>query len=311
MKVLVSGAAGFIGSWLCEELAKNYEVIGIDNLCTGREQNIEHLKSNPKFQFINYDIIKPFNKEIEKIGFVFHLASPASPPDYQRLAIETLLVNSIGTLNMLELARRNNARFLLASTSEVYGDPLQHPQKEDYWGNVNPNGERSMYDESKRFAEALTMAYYRKYKMDVRIARIFNTYGPRMRREDGRIVSNFINQALESKPITVYGDGMQTRSFCYALDMVGGLMRLMFKDGLASQVINLGNPVEKSVFEIAELIKKLTNSKSEIIHKELPADDPKQRCPDISKTKKLLDWQPSIALEDGLKKTIEWYKIQK
>jgi len=307
--VLVAGGAGFIGSWLCEELLKqNFRVVCIDNLCTGREQNILHLKQDKNFEFINCDIIKPLPESIGKMDFIFHLASPASPPAYQKLAIETLLVNSNGTLNLLELARKDNARFLFASTSEVYGNPMQHPQKETYWGNVNPNGIRSMYDESKRFAEALCMAYFRKYNIDLRIARIFNTYGPRMRADDGRVISNFINQSLQDEPLTVYGDGKQTRSLCYVSDLVEGLLGLMFEEGIGGEVVNLGNPHERIIFELAEIIRRLTNSKSEISFKELPQDDPERRCPGISKAEKLLNWNPKISLEQGLQKTIEWYK---
>jgi len=311
-KVIVAGGAGFVGSWLCEALIdKGYGVICIDNLCTGREENILSLKNNKNFEFIKQDITQPIIKTTSKIDFVFHLSSPASPVDYQNLAIETLLVNSVGTLNMLEFARKNKARFLFTSTSEVYGNPLEHPQTEEYWGNVNPNGIRSMYDESKRFAEALIMAYRRKYRLDIRIARIFNTYGPKMKRDDGRVISNFINQALEEKEITIYGKGNQTRSFCYVSDMVSGLLKLMFTSNLNGQVINLGNPNEKTVLEIAETIKNFTGSKSKIIFKELPQDDPQRRCPDITKAKKLLEWQPSVRLEDGLRKTIKWYKQER
>lgn len=310
-RALVSGGAGFIGSWLCEELLNNgFSVLCVDNLCTGREKNISHLKDNKNFEFLMHDITKPI-ENINDIDFIFHLASPASPPDYQKLAIETLMVNSLGTLNLLESARKNKSRFLLASTSEVYGDPLENPQKESYWGNVNPNGERSMYDEAKRFSEALVMSYKRKYDEDVRIVRIFNTYGPRMRKEDGRVVSNFINQALQDKSLTVYGDGKQTRSFCYVSDMVSGLMKMMFTNDLNGQVINLGNPNEKKVAEIAEIIKMMTGSNSEIVFKDLPKDDPKQRCPDISKAEKLLGWQPKITLEEGLKKIVDWYRKEK
>lgn len=311
-KVIIAGGAGFIGSWLCEKLVnEDCKVACIDDLCTGREENISHLKNNKNFEFIRQDITRPIKNDFGKIDYVFHLASPASPPDYQRLAIETLLVNSAGTLNMLELARKYRARFLFTSTSEVYGDPLEHPQKEEYWGNVNPNGLRSMYDESKRFAEALIMAYCHKHNLDARIARIFNTYGPKMKANDGRVVSNFINQALENKNMTVYGEGNQTRSFCYVSDMVSGLFKMMFTSNLNGQVVNLGNPEEKTILEIAGLIKRLTDSKSEIIFKELPQDDPKKRCPDINKAKKLLKWQPSVSLEDGLKRTIEWHKQDK
>lgn len=307
--VLVSGGAGFIGSWLCEELLKcNHEVICIDNLCTGREQNITHLKKSKSFHFIKEDVTKVSQSEYPGTDFIFHLASPASPKDYQRLELETLYVNSLGTLNMLKCAKENKARFLFASTSEVYGNPLEHPQGETYWGNVNPIGVRSMYDESKRFGETLCMAFFRQFGTDVRIARIFNTYGPRMKQNDGRVVSNFINQALENKPITIYGSGKQTRSFCYISDMIKGLMRLMFASNSDGEVVNMGNPCEKSILEIAKIIKKLTNSKSIISFKELPLDDPERRCPDISKAKKLLAWQPSVTLEEGLKKTAEWYK---
>lgn len=308
-KVLVAGGAGFIGSWLCEELLKqDFKVICMDNLCTGREQNISHLKQDNNFQFINHDLIEPLPEPLEKINFIFHFASPASPPAYQKLAIETLLVNSNGTLSLLELARKNNARFLFASTSEVYGNPLEHPQKEEYWGNVNPNGIRSMYDESKRFAEALCMAYFRKHNIDLRIARIFNTYGPRMRADDGRVISNFINQSLQDKPLTIYGDGKQTRSLCYVSDLIEGLLSLMFTEGIRGEIINLGNPHERTIFELAGIIRRLTNSKSEISFKALPQDDPERRCPDISKAKKILDWSPRVNLEEGLEKTIEWYR---
>jgi len=307
--VLVAGGAGFIGSWLCEELLnKGFSVLCVDNLCTGREKNISHLKDNKNFEFLMQDITKPIENISCNIDFIFHLASPASPPAYQKLAIETLLVNSNGTLNLLELARKDNSVFLFASTSEVYGNPMQHPQKETYWGNVNPNGIRSMYDESKRFGEALCMAYFRKYNIDLRIARIFNTYGPRMRADDGRVISNFINQSLQNKPLTVYGDGKQTRSLCYVSDLVEGLLSLMFTEGIRGEVINLGNPHERTIFELAEIIRRLTNSKSKISFKELPQDDPERRCPDISKAEKLLNWNPKIFLEQGLQETIEWYK---
>ena len=307
--VLVTGGAGFIGSWLCEELLKqDFHVVCIDNLCTGRKQNISHLEKNKNFEFINHDVTKPLPKSLGKIDFISHLASPASPPSYQKLAIETLLVNSTGTLNLLELARKNNARFLFASTSEVYGNPFEHPQKEEYWGNVNPNGIRSMYDESKRFGEALCMAYFRKYSIDLRIARIFNTYGPKMRADDGRVISNFINQSLQNKPLTVYGDGKQTRSLCYISDLVEGLLSLMLTQGISGEVVNLGNPNERTIIELAEIIRRLTNSESEIIFEELPKDDPERRCPDINKAKKLLNYSLKVNLEEGLKKTVEWYK---
>jgi len=306
MKVLVTGGAGFIGSFLCERLLdEGKEVICLDNLSTGKKSNIEHLLKKQKFEFLEHDVTKPIEL---KIDFIFHMASPASPVDYQRLPIETSMANSIGTLNMLELARKNRVRFLLTSTSEVYGDPSEHPQKETYWGNVNPFGVRSCYDESKRFAETLTMIFFRKYGLDVRIARIFNTFGSKMRKDDGRAIPNFIVQALSGQPITVYGDGKQTRTFCYISDMINGLVKLMFTDGLSSQVVNLGNTKERSIVSVAEFIKDLTKSKSEIIFKPLPEDDPTKRKPDITKAKKLLNWEPKVDFVDGLKETIEWFK---
>lgn len=305
---LVAGGAGFIGSWLCEKLVrKGYNVMCVDNLITGSEKNIDHLIKYRNFRFINHDVIKPFRTK-DKIDLIFNLASPASPIDYQQFSEETLLVNSIGNLNLLKMATASKASFVFASTSEVYGNSLQHPQREDYWGNVNPTGPRSMYDESKRFGEALCMEYSRRSNVDVRIARIFNTYGPRMQRYDGRVVSNFINQALQNKPLTLYGKGEQTRSFCYVTDLVEGLFSLMFKEDIGGEVVNLGNPIEKTIKEIALIIKKIIGSNSYIINKEMPQDDPERRCPDITKAKKLLGWTPNINLEDGLKKTIEWYK---
>lgn len=306
MKILVTGGAGFIGSFLCERLLEEgHDVICMDNLSTGKKSNIKHLLKNQKFKFLEHDVTKPIELKIDSI---FHLASPASPLDYQKLPIETSMVNSLGTFNMLESARKNNARFLLASTSEVYGDPLEHPQKETYWGNVNPFGVRSCYDESKRFAETLTMSFFRKYGLDIRIARIFNTFGPRMRKDDGRAIPNFIVQTLSGQPITVYGDGEQTRSFCFISDMIDGLMKLMFTDGFSGQVVNLGNKEEKSIISVARLIKNLTKSKSKIVFKPLPEDDPSRRKPDITKAKELLNWEPKVDFEDGLKKTIPWFK---
>jgi nucleoside-diphosphate-sugar epimerase len=305
MKVLVSGGAGFIGSHVCEAvLNKGYDVLCIDNLCTGNKKNIEHLLNDSNFKFIEHDVTKPIDL---KVDFIFHLASPASPVDYQKLPVETSMANSIGTYNILQLALKNNARFLLASTSEVYGDPIEHPQKETYWGNVNPFGVRSCYDESKRFAEALTMSFHRKYNLDVRIARIFNTYGPRMRLDDGRVIPNFIVQAISQKPITVYGNGRQTRSFCFISDMVGGLMKFMFIDGLSGEVINLGSTDERKIIYIAEILKKLINSKSDIVFKPLPEDDPTKRKPDITKAKKVLGWETKVDLKAGLTKTIDWF----
>jgi len=304
---LVTGGAGFIGSWLCEDLlSKGYRVICVDNLLTGREANIEHLKGNENFVFIKHDISKPLEIN-EDVDYIFHLASPASPVDYQNYPVETMLANSLGTLNMLNLAKEKNARFLLASTSEVYGDPEEHPQNEHYWGRVNPTGPRACYDESKRFAEALTMSYYRKHALDVRIARIFNTYGPRMRSDDGRVIPNFILQALRGEPITIYGDGKQTRSFCYIGDMIEALERIMFSEGISGEVFNVGNPEEFAIIEVAEIIKRLANSDSKIVFKELPEDDPRKRRPDISKIREKLSWEPKTGFEDGLRETIKHF----
>ena len=299
--VLVTGGAGFIGSWLCERLIQNgYTVICFDNLSSGNIRNLEHLN----IEFIEDDVRQPLEL---KVDYVFHLASRASPVDFQEHSTDILLTNSLGTYNMLRLSKQNRARFLLASTSEVYGEPLQHPQSEDYWGNVNPIGPRSCYDESKRFAEALAMSATRD-GLDVRIARIFNTYGGRMRGDDGRVIPNFVNQATKNEPITIYGDGTQTRSFCYVTDMVDGLMGLMFGDDLTGEVVNLGNPNEITILQLAQLIKRLTYSRSEIVFKPLPQDDPSRRKPDITKAKKRLNWQPKIGLDDGLRKTIEYYR---
>lgn len=306
MKIIVTGGAGFIGSHLCEYLLnQGHKVICIDNLITGKKENIEEFLGKKEFEFIEYDVTKPYLTE-EKIDWIFHLACPASPADFEIYPVEILKVGSIGTLNMLELAKKQKSRFLLASTSEVYGDPEINPQGEDYWGHVNPIGIRSVYDESKRFAEALTMAYYRKHKVDTRIARIFNTFGPKMRLDDGRVVPNFIDQALNNRPITVYGDGSQTRSFCYVSDEVEGLTKLMNSDHHLP--INIGNTNEMTILEFAKKIKKLCNSKSEITFHPLPKDDPKQRRPNIKKAKTILEWEPKISLEEGLEKTIEYFK---
>lgn len=314
--VLVAGGAGFIGSHLCKKLLNDrYQVIAADNLITGDKKNIDVLSVNKNFSFIPCDISKDLNKDLNQlpIDFIFHLASPASPNkksprSYINHPIETLLVNSIGTYNLLELAKKNNARFLYASSSEIYGDPNVSPQKEDYFGNVNPNGVRSSYDEGKRFGEAITMAYVRKYNLDARIIRIFNTYGPYMQIDDGRVVSNFVNQAIHNSPLTVYGSGEQTRSFCYIDDMVEGLGKAMFLAGTKGEVINLGNPDERTILEIAQIIKRITNSSSEIVFEDLPQDDPKSRNPDINKANKLLSWQPKIPLEKGLHRTIAYFK---
>ncbi len=310
MKALVTGGTGFLGSHLCDTLLeKGYEVICVDNLITGNMQNIEHIKENKivsdRFSYINHNVTKPLYLE-GKIDFIFHLASPASPIDYLELPIQTLKVGALGTHNMLGLAKEKCARFLLASTSEVYGDPLVNPQNEEYWGNVNPIGPRGVYDEAKRFAESITMAYHRYHKLDTRIVRIFNTYGPRMRLNDGRVVPNFIGQALKGEDLTVYGDGSQTRSFCYVIDEIEGIYRLMMSDYILP--VNIGNPEEHTILEFAKIILKMTESDSKIVFKELPIDDPKQRRPDITKARNILDWKPEISLEHGLKTTIEFSK---
>ncbi|MBI2549681.1 SDR family oxidoreductase [Candidatus Woesearchaeota archaeon] len=304
--VLVTGGAGFIGSHLCRFLLdKGFRVVCVDNFLTGSGRNITEFKGNSDFVFINHDVTKPIEIP-EPVHYVLHFASPASPFDYAAFPIQTLKVGSLGTHNMLGLAKVKKAVFLLASTSEVYGDPLVHPQPESYWGNVNPIGPRGVYDEAKRFAEALTMAYHRVHKTDTKIARIFNTYGECMRKNDGRVVPAFITQALSGKPLTVFGDGSQTRSFCYVTDLVEGIYRLMLSK--ASEPINLGNPDEYTVLEFAGKILKLTGSGSKITFKPLPVDDPKTRCPDISKAKKLLNWQPKVSVDAGLKRTIEWFR---
>ena len=305
---LVTGGAGFIGSNLCHELLlKSYSVICVDNLISGSEKNIERLKSHPDFTFIRWDVIKEL-PILPKVDYVFHLASPASVPDYQNNPEETARVNSEGTRNLLKFAKVYKAKFLFTSTSEIYGDPLEHPQKESYWGNVNPIGDRACYDEAKRYGEMMTMLYHNKHGVDTRIIRIFNTYGPYMRKDDGRVISNIINQALSGAPITVYGDGSQTRSFCFVSDMVNGLMGMMFSPDTNGQVVNIGNPQEISMLEIAKKIKAMTKSKSEILFKSLPADDPIRRKPDITSVRKLTGWNPEITLEEGLEKTIEYYR---
>jgi len=307
--VLVTGGAGFIGSHLCDFLVtKGYRVICLDNLITGSEKNIKQLKGNPNFEFIKADVTKAFDHWPLAISHIFHLASPASPADFAKIPEEIALVNSLGTLNMLKLAVASKAKILVTSTSEVYGDPQEHPQKENYWGNVNSFGPRSCYDESKRFAEAITYIYLHKYGLDARLIRVFNTYGPRMRKNDGRVISNFINQAIENKPLTVYGKGEQTRSFCFVSDLVEGIYKTMFTEGTKGEVINLGNPEEYRIIDLAEKIKNLTNSASEIVFQDLPPDDPTQRQPDISKAKKLLSWEPKVTVNEGLQKTIEYYK---
>src|SRR5260221_916261 len=318
--VLVAGGAGFIGSHLCKRLLdENYFVICVDNLVTGSRENIKDLEQNPHITFIEHDITQEFSAikyQISNISYVFHLASPASPNlhsknSYMSLPIETLLANSLGTFNLLNLAKENSARFLFASTSEVYGDPEISPQKEDYFGNVNPNGIRSVYDEGKRFGEAMTMAYYRKYSLDVRIARIFNTYGPQMSPMAGRAVSKSMVASLKKQPIVIYGDGSQTRSFCYVSDLVEGLYQLMLRKNLSGEVINLGNPIEKTVKEFAEIVIKKMQVTAQLTYEALPPDDPMQRKPDITKAKKLLDWEPQVSLDEGLEKTIAYFKSNK
>ena len=306
MRILITGAAGFLGSHLCDRfLAAGHEVIGMDNLITGSPGNIAHLIGNPAFRFVEHDVTNYVYVDGPLDG-VLHFASPASPVDYLELPIQTLKVGSLGTHKTLGLAKAKGARFLLASTSEVYGDPQVHPQHEDYWGHVNPIGPRGVYDEAKRFAEAMTMAYARAHGVDVRIVRIFNTYGPRMRPSDGRVVSNFIVQALRNEPITIYGDGSQTRSFCYASDEVEGIYRLFNSDyGLP---LNIGNPHEFEVRELAERVIALTGSASVIENRSLPVDDPKVRRPDITRARQLLDWEPAVDLDEGLRRTIPYFR---
>ena len=307
-KVLITGAAGFIGSHLCDRFIKEgFYVIGIDSFLTGSPDNIAHLIGNERFKFIKYDVTN-FIYIPDEIDIILHFACPASPVDYLNHPIHTMKVDSLGTINTLGLAKAKKARCIFASTSEIYGDPQVHPQPETYWGNVNSIGPRSVYDEAKRFSEALTMAYYRKHHLDTRIVRIFNTYGPRMRMNDGRVVPNFINQALKNEPITVYGNGTQTRSFCYIDDLVEGIFKIATIDKLNGEVINLGNPEEYKIIDFAQIIKELTNSKSPIVFKPLPQDDPKQRKPDITKVKTTLKWQPKVNLNEGLKKIINWFK---
>jgi nucleoside-diphosphate-sugar epimerase len=307
MHILVTGGAGFIGSHLVEALLEqDHHVVVADNFLTGLAENLDHLASDRRLRIVPQDIGQPLRSEItdERFDRIYNLASPASPRGYMRYPIETLLVNSQGTYHALELARHHGARFLQASTSEVYGDPLVHPQIEEYWGNVNPIGPRACYDEGKRFSESIVMEYVRRHAVDARIARIFNTYGPRCHPADGRVVPNFCIQALENRPITVYGTGKQTRSFCYVDDLVRGFLRLMETEGLQGEVVNLGNPEEHTILQFAERIVHLTGSAAGIVHTALPTDDPQRRRPDISKARTLLGWEPSVALDDGLLATI-------
>ena len=308
--VLITGVAGFIGSHLADKFVKEgFYVIGIDNFLTGSPENISHLLKYDNFEFIEHDIINSIKIDKE-IDIILHFACPASPVDYLAFPLETLKVDSFGTHNTLEISKEKNARHIFASTSEIYGDPLIHPQSESYWGNVNPVGLRSVYDESKRFSEALSMAYYRQNKLDTRIIRIFNTYGPRMKLNDGRVVPNFISQALKNEDLTVYGDGTQTRSFCYITDLVEGIFKISTLKGLNGEIINLGNPDEYRIIDFAKNIIKKTDSTSKITFKDLPDDDPKIRCPDISKVQNLINWEPKVSLEEGIQKTIKFMKIQ-
>lgn len=303
---LVTGGAGFLGSHLCDRLlAEGHSVVAMDNLLTGSTDNIAHLAGHERFRFIKHNVTD-FIYLAGPVDYVFHFASPASPVDYLELPIQTLKVGSLGTLNTLGLAKAKRARYILASTSECYGDPLQHPQREDYWGNVNPIGPRGVYDEAKRFAEAMTMAYHRVHGVDTRIVRIFNTYGPRMRLRDGRVVPAFISQALRGEPLTVFGDGQQTRSFCYVSDLIEGIWRLSQCD--FHEPVNIGNPTEFTILEFAKLVRQLTGSRSELVFKPLPQDDPKQRRPDITRARTLLGWEPQVDLETGIRTTIEYFR---
>ncbi len=307
-KVLVSGSAGFIGSHLVDRLlAEGFSVTGIDNFVTGQKTNFKHLEGNTNFKFVEHDITKPL-PDMETFDLIINMACPASPVDYQNIPLETLWVSAMGTKNLLDLAKSQKARFLHASTSEVYGDPLVHPQKEDYWGNVNPNGPRSCYDEGKRFAESLIVNYSNQFGMDNRIFRIFNTYGPRMRKNDGRVIPNFISQALTNEPITIYGNGSQTRSFCYIDDLVDGIMAIA-KAEKFSGPMNLGNPKEYTILELAKIVIELTSSQSTLINKDLPKDDPQIRQPDITKAMREIAFSPKVELREGLIKTIESFRV--
>ena len=305
MRILITGGAGFLGSHLCDRLiAQGHDVLCLDNFFTGRKKNIEHLLGHPRFELIRHDVIDPFKFEVDRI---YNLACPASPPHYQYNPIKTTKTSVMGAINCLGLAKRVKARVFQASTSEVYGDPTVHPQPESYWGNVNPIGRRSCYDEGKRCAETLFFDYHRENGVDIRVVRIFNTYGPRMNPDDGRVVSNFIVQSLRGEDITVYGDGSQTRSFCYVDDLIEGFLRLMEQEKTVGPV-NIGNPGEFTMLELAELVLKKVGGKSKIVHQDLPADDPRQRQPDISLAKKYLEWQPAVPLEQGIEKTIDYFR---
>jgi dTDP-glucose 4,6-dehydratase len=304
-RALVTGGAGFLGSHLCDALlGEGYSVVVVDNLLTGRRANLSHLQNDSRFEFIEKDICEPFDPG--RVDYVFHFASPASPVDYTIHGIPTLKVGSLGTFHALDVAHKYGAKYLVSSTSECYGDPLEHPQKETYWGNVNSIGPRSVYDEAKRFTEAVTMAYRRYHQVDTRIVRIFNTYGPRMQLNDGRVVPNFMKQALGGEPLTVYGNGQQTRSFCYVSDEIDGFIRLSKSD--EHLPVNIGNPNEFTILECAQLVLKVTGSKSQIRYEPLPPDDPKQRCPDITKARQLLGWEPRVDLETGLRLSLDYFK---
>jgi dTDP-glucose 4,6-dehydratase len=310
MRILITGAAGFLGSHLTDLLlAQGHEVLGVDNFITGKDRNIAHLKGHPRYRFLHQDVTEPLASDPDALDRIYHMASPASPIGYVKQQVATMKVNSQGTWNMLELAERSGARFLMASTSECYGDPLVNPQKEEYWGNVNPIGLRSMYDEAKRFSEACTMAYHRERKVDTRIVRIFNTYGPRMDPYDGRVVISFIRQALHDEPITVFGEGRQTRSLCYVTDLVRGINGIMESDFI--EPINLGNPDEVTILQIAkDVLSLIPESKSKITHHPMPPDDPRVRCPDITRARQILGWSPTVARKDGLAKMIEYYRAE-
>ncbi len=310
MRAVVTGGAGFLGSHLCDRLlAEGWEVLAVDNFITGAEANVRHLSGNAKFQLLNQDVSETGALQVDgEVGYVLHFASPASPPDYLKHPIATLKVGSIGTQNALELALRKGAKFFMASTSECYGDPETSPQREDYWGHVNAIGPRAVYDEAKRFSEAMTMAYHRHHAVDTRIVRIFNTYGPRMRLNDGRALPNFVFQALSGQPLTIYGDGKQTRSFCYVDDLIDGIYRLMLSG--EHFPVNIGNPQEITILEFAERVRAHFENKPKIIFEPLPQDDPKRRCPDIGKAKRLLQWEPKVQLEEGLKRTVAYFKEQ-
>jgi len=309
MRVLVTGAAGFLGSHLVDRLlGEGHAVVGVDNFCTGALENLAHLAHEPRFRLEEWDICKPLGEGFDTgpLDYIFNLASPASPPEYLRLAIETLRVGSVGVQNTLELALRHNAGYLHASTSECYGDPLEHPQPESYWGNVNPVGPRSVYDEAKRFAEALVMAYHRSRGVSTHLARIFNTYGPRLHPDDGRVISNFMMQALRGEPLSIYGDGSQTRSFCYVDDLIEGIVLLSRSE--EHLPVNIGNPGEFTILECAQAVLEITGSKSELRFESLPEDDPTRRCPDIAKARALLGWEPRVPLKEGLAKSLDFFK---